>query len=465
MKNSKLILAASATVMAAGSCTAKQTAKQPNVIIILTDDQGYEDLGCYGSPLIKTPNIDQLASRGLRMKEHYVTMSVSSASRAGLLTGRNNDKNQVRAAFWPSCGNMSLNEVTIAEQLKTAGYHTACIGKWHLGDRKQHLPMAQGFDYFYGIPYSNDMYIGEDQELSPDVLLREGYTVEQVKSDQEFVLNSRHPFYGPSRVHGKSPLFQGDKIIEYPCDQSTLTSRYFAQAMSFIEQCKDEPFFTYITPAMPHTPLYASEQFKGKSARGLYGDCVEEIDYNVGLLTKYLEENDLLENTIIIFSSDNGPWLDMKQDGGSAYPFRDGKFSLYEGGVRVPFIVSYKGVLAEGKEMTGISRSVDIFPTIMDYCGVSTENLKLDGQSVRTFWEGGENPTDFYIYYTNGYPDGIRQGNWVYLPHSGVRWAKDGKPELYKLCDDISQAKNVVELYPEKAQELSDLLIEKTKKK
>ena len=448
---------AAALALVSTACSTKSTT-HPNVIIILSDDQGYEDLGCYGSPLISTPNIDALASSGLQMKEHYATMSVSSASRAGLLTGRNNDKNGVHAAFWPSAGHMSLSEITMAEVLKTVGYHTACIGKWHLGDRKKHLPIAQGFDYFYGIPYSNDMYIGEDQELSPEVLLREGYTIEQVKSDQEFVLNSNHPFYGPSRVHDRVPLFKNDKIIEYPCDQATLTQRYFDQAISFIENCNDEPFFAYITPAMPHIPLYASEQFKGKSKRGLYGDCVEEIDYNVGRLMSYLEEKGLLENTIVIYSSDNGPWVEQKERGGSAYPLRDGKFSKYEGGVRVPFIVSYKGILESQKQMIGISRNIDVFPTIMDYCGVDVSSFDIDGESVRAFWEGrAENPVDMYVYYHNGQPYGVRKNEWVYLPHSGQRWEK-GAPELYKLDDDISQAKNVFEEYPEKVAELTELL-------
>lgn len=275
-------------LISAGLAQARQ---KPNVVIIFTDDQGYQDLGCYGSPLIQTPSIDRMAKEGMKLTDFYVSASVSSASRAGLLTGRLNTRNGVKGVFFPEAEGMPSEEITLAEALKEQGYATGCFGKWHLGDLKGHLPTDQGFDSYYGIPYSNDMYIGPSQEFSPHATFREGYTLARAKEDQEFVRTSKRADV-KKKLNNASPLFEGDKIIEYPCDQSTTTRRYFDKAIDFVEHNQGQPFFVYITPSMPHVPLFASEQFRGKSKRGLYGDVVEEIDWNVGRFLDYLDKKD-----------------------------------------------------------------------------------------------------------------------------------------------------------------------------
>lgn len=348
-----------------------QAQHKPNIVIIFTDDQGYQDLGCYGSPLIQTPAIDGMAREGLKLTDFYVSASVSSASRAGLLTGRLNTRNGVKGVFFPESEGMPSEEITLAEALKEQGYATGCFGKWHLGDLKGHLPTDQGFDKYFGIPYSNDMYIGPSQKFASNAVFREGYTLSEAKADQDFVRNAPNRATIKKKLNSVSPLFEGDEIIEYPCDQSTTTRRYFDKAIEFVGQNKEKPFFVYITPSMPHIPLFASEQFRGKSKRGLYGDVVEEIDWNVGRFLNYLDQQGLAESTLVIFASDNGPWLGYKEDSGSADPLRGGKFSYYEGGVRVPCILRWKGTIPAGVTSDAIIASIDLFPTIMHYARVA----------------------------------------------------------------------------------------------
>lgn len=380
-----------------------QAQHKPNVVIIFTDDQGYQDLGCYGSPLIQTPSIDGMAREGLKLTDFYVSASVSSASRAGLLTGRLNTRNGVKGVFFPESEGMSSEEITLAEALKEQGYATGCFGKWHLGDLKGHLPTDQGFDKYFGIPYSNDMYIGPSQKFASSAVFREGYTLSEAKADQDFVRNAPNRATIKKRLNGVSPLFEGDEIIEYPCDQSTTTRRYFDKAIEFVGQNKEKPFFVYITPSMPHIPLFASEQFRGKSKRGLYGDVVEEIDWNVGRFLDYLDQQGLAENTLVIFASDNGPWLGYKEDSGSADPLRGGKFSYYEGGVRVPCILRWKGTIPAGVTSDAIIASIDLFPTIMHYVGCKSFRQEIDGVDISSFLK---NPSlrlrDEYVYVRGG---------------------------------------------------------------
>lgn len=362
-----------------------QAQHKPNVVIIFTDDQGYQDLGCYGSPLIQTPSIDGMAREGLKLTDFYVSASVSSASRAGLLTGRLNTRNGVKGVFFPESEGMPSEEITLAEALKEQDYATGCFGKWHLGDLKGHLPTDQGFDKYFGIPYSNDMYIGPSQKFASNAVFREGYTLSEAKADQDFVRNAPNRATIKKRLNSVSPLFEGDEIIEYPCDQSTTTRRYFDKAIEFVGQNKEKPFFVYITPSMPHIPLFASEQFRGKSKRGLYGDVVEEIDWNVGRFLDYLDQQGLAESTLVIFASDNGPWLGYKENSGSADPLRGGKFSYYEGGVRVPCILRWKGTIPAGVTSDAIIASIDLFPTIMHYAGCKSFRQEIDGVDISSF--------------------------------------------------------------------------------
>ncbi len=433
--------------------------QKPNVIIIFTDDQGYNDLGCYGSELISTPNIDAMALNGVRFTDFYVSSSVSSASRAGLLTGQYNSRNSVTGVFWPNQDGMASEKTTIAEALKAQGYETACIGKWHLGDTEGHMPVDQGFDEYYGIPYSNDMFLAPHLELADDVVLREGFTREMAKADQTFADTTSLVVWniGP-KLEYRSPLVEGREVVEFPCDQSTLTERYFDRAIDFIKRCGDEPFFAYITPAMPHCPLAASEKFAGKSRRGLYGDAVEEIDWNVGRLMDYLASSGLDENTLVILASDNGPWSDKGPEGGSSLPLRGGKFTFYEGGVRVPCIMQWKGVIPAGSTSSSIVSSLDFFPTIMNLVGADQE-YDVDGMDISSVLENpAATPRDGYAYIRYGKLTGVRQGDWVYLPQSGAAYpAKDAKPELFNLKEDLSQKNNLYSSEPERVKAMQEL--------
>ncbi len=430
-------------------------AKQPNVIVIFTDDQGYEDLGCYGSPLIKTPNIDKMASNGVKFTDFYVSASVSSASRAGLMTGKLNTRNGSPNVFWPNQVGMPLSNVTIAQALKEQGYQTACFGKWHLGDRPGSMPMDRGFDKYMGIPYSNDMWISIAQDFAPNILFREGKTKEEAIKDKDFTSKNTVGTIVKSPLRCQAPLIEGNKIIEYPVEQSTLTERYFTAAKEFIADAGKDPFFLYITPAMPHWPLFPNEKFKGKSARGAYGDVVEEIDHHVGLLLKYLKDKKLDKNTLVIFTSDNGPSMRHKEEGGSAKPLRDGKFSQYDGGTRVPCVMQWTGVIPKGVVSKSIVRSIDLFPTFVHMAG-DKKQWDVDGVNIIEHLKDPENEkkyaNDIYHYVKNGKMVGIRKGDWKYLDQTGKN------PQLYNLKDDISEKKNLINDNPTKVAELKNLM-------
>ena len=431
--------------------------KQPNIILIITDDQGYQDLGCYGAPLIQTPSIDALAQEGMRMTDFYVSASVSSASRASILTGRLNSNNGVKGVLWPGDNGLPLSETTLAEALKELGYATACCGKWHLGDTPEHLPSQRGFDYYLGIPYSNDMYIGPTQEFHTDVCFREGYTLEQARKDQKLVQEHiQDKEFLKKSLKYAVPLLENDRIVEYPCDQALTTRRYFDAAIRFIDSIQGAcPFFVYITPNMPHIPLAVSEDFQGISRGGKYGDAVEEIDWNVGRLTTYLEQKGLDKNTIVIYASDNGPWLSMQNDGGSAGPLRDGKFSNYEGGVRVPCIIRWKGVVPAGTVSHAIMASIDLFPTLVRCAGGEPSDL-IDGVDCSAMWrDPNTSVNDAYLHIRDGQLFGIRFGDWKFLPQGGGLGKPTG-PELYFLKDDLSEQENLYPNAPDKAQELEN---------
>ncbi|PWJ37974.1 sulfatase family protein [Sediminitomix flava] len=442
--------------------------KQPNIILIYTDDQGYQDLGCYGSPLIKTPQLDQIAEEGIKLTNFYVASSVCSASRAALLTGRRASRNGVGGVFFPDAKGMNPSEITIAEVLKSSGYATASFGKWHLGDFDETLPTGQGFDEYFGVPYSNDMYIGAKQKFSDTVKFYDGYTLEKAQSDQKYVKSHSREEIKKQGIKELVPLMEGNQIVEYPAQQSSLTKRYFDRTLQFIEKNKkDSPFFVYLTPAMPHVPLFASEQFSGKSERGLYGDVIEEIDWNIGRLRKYLKENKLEENTIIIYTSDNGPWLGYGDHAGSALPLRDGKFTNFEGGIRVPALVYWKGKIDGGIELNEIVSNMDIFPTLAQFTKANLPNRALDGLDISQFLMGKDDHIDREIYFYNIGKElaGLRKGNWKYLREKASSRRKNNANNkqawLFNLAEDIGESRNLADKYPEKIEEFERILVEK----
>ena len=404
--------------------------KSPNFIIIFTDDQGFEDIGCFGSPKIKTPHLDKLADEGRKFTSFYSANSVCSPSRASLLTGCYPVRVSIPGVLFPRHEiGLNTDEITIADLLKSKGYATSCIGKWHIGHKPKFLPTRQGFDSYYGIPYSNDMTIDPEANLAADIKLREGFTLERIRNEKpkkDFV-----------------PLMRNEEVIEYPCDQTTLTQRYTEEAVKFIEENKNKPFFLYLPHTMPHIPLFASEKFKGKSERGLYGDTIEEIDWSVGEIMKSLKDNNLDENTLVIYTSDNGPWKLKGGRGGSAHPLRGFKFQTYEGGMRVPCIMHWKGKVPAGSSCDEIAATIDLLPTIAGLSGAKMPNDRtIDGKDI---WpliagkKGAQTPHEIYFFYKGNKLESARQGKWK-LRRSGK---KSQLVELYDLDSDISESKNL----------------------
>ncbi len=356
-----------------------KTDPPPNVIIIFMDDLGYGDLSIMGHPTINTPNIDKLANEGQLWTNFYTASSVCSPSRGALLTGRYPIRiglaGEKKRVFFPeSKGGLPDSEVTIAEMLKENGYETGMVGKWHLGHLPQFLPTNQGFDSYYGIPYSNDM--------------------NGVKWGLETF------FSEPDINMWKVPLMENKKVIELPADQFTITKRYTEKAVDFIHQNKSKPFFLYLAHSMVHTPLFASKGFQNTSTRGLFGDVMNEIDWSLGRIIETLKELKLEENTLVIFTSDNGPWLSMLEHGGSAGLLKDGKGTTWEGGMRVPGIFYMPGTIEKGR-VTGMGSTLDLMPTIAALTSSKLpENKTLDGYDLSKVLKAKEpSPRNHFFYY------------------------------------------------------------------
>ncbi|NQZ58063.1 MAG: sulfatase [Lentisphaeraceae bacterium] len=444
-------------------CSALIAEKKTNFIVIFADDMGYADLECFGAPKTKTPNLNKMAAEGMKMTDFHVASPVCSPSRGALMTGRYPHRIGIaKGVFFPHSKNgMPSSEITIAEMLKEKNYNTALFGKWHLGHQTEFLPRNQGFDYYYGIPYSNDMHLAPELPFAKDVVLTNGFTQEDVRAIQQKgrkIKKAKHAV----------PLMRNDEVIEFPCDQNTITKRLTEEVVKYIGEKKNEPFFIYMAHPMPHIPLYASPAFKGKSANGFYGDVIEEMDWSVGQVLKAVKDNGIEENTFVIFTSDNGPWLVMKSHGGSAGDLRNGKGSTYEGGMRVPCIVKYPAAIKAGQTSSTFATTMDILPTIAELAGISV-NHKIDGHSMSKIMNNTQHSTsyDYFLHTsTQGRISGIRQGNWKLLfdnPHTGYSKRMSNKAfkgnELYQLTSDVAEEKNLASTNPEKVQQMKALAL------
>jgi arylsulfatase A len=409
------------------------TKRPPNIVLIFADDMGYADLGCYGSN-VPTPNLDRMAKEGTRFTSFYVAQAVCSASRAALLTGCYSNRVSIRGALFPNNPNgINPNETTMAELLKSRGYATAIFGKWHLGDREPFLPTRHGFDEYLGLPYSNDMR--KTSKRKPD--------------------------------YPELPLVEGTQTVELEPDQSKLTTLYTERAVAFIDTHKGEPFFLYVPHTMPHVPLYVSDKFKGKSPRGLYGDVIMEIDWSVGQILDKLKSAGLDENTIVIFTSDNGPWLRYGDHGGSAGPLREGKGTSFEGGVRVPAIVRMPGKVPAGRECAEPVMTIDLLPTIAQLAGAEVPKDRIiDGKNVWPILAGeagAKSPHEAYYFYWIQELQAVRSGKWkLHLPHEyrtapqrgadgvvGTQGTERIELSLFDLEADIGESKNVAAENPD----------------
>ncbi|MBX7074023.1 MAG: sulfatase [Pirellulales bacterium] len=410
----------------------------PNIVIVFADDLGYGDLGCYGHPTIRTPRLDQMAAEGMRCTQFYSAAPVCSPSRAALLTGRYPVRSGMygqRRVFFPeSTGGIADDELTLAEALGKQGYRTAAVGKWHLGHLPQYLPTRHGFESYFGIPYSNDM--------------------------------------GGEAGHGKlrnwplTPLIRDLETIEENPDQRLLTRRYTEAALKFIAETtepenKDRPFFLYLAHSMPHVPLFASDDFAGHSAAGPYGDVIEELDWSVGQILDQLNKLGLAQNTLVFFSSDNGPWIEQKQRGGSAGLLRQGKGSTWEGGMRVPGIFWWPGQIAPTVSMA-LASALDLFPTVLALAGApAPTDRPIDGRDLSGVLQRGEaSPRDSLLYYREGEVFAFRQGPWKlhFKTQKGYGQAKPethDPPLLFHLEHDPAERFDLAKERPEIVTELT----------
>lgn len=407
--------------------------RPPNMIIIFTDDQGYADLGCFGATDIKTPRIDQMAAEGMRFTDFHVAAPFCTPSRAALLTGcypQRVSMSEATPAPWQqnaksgrvwypnSPEGLNPDETTIAEVLKARGYATQAIGKWHVGDNERFMPTNQGFDHYFGIPYSNDM---------PPVV-----------------------------------LVQDLKVIEREVNQEKLTERYTDEAIKFIRNSADKPFFLYLAHNMPHVPLHVDEAHKGKSERGLYGDVVQVIDENVGRLLDTLKELKIDENTLVVFTSDNGPWHQRGEEGGLATPFRAGKGTAYEGGMRVPCVMRWPGKIPAGKACTELAVTFDLLPTFAKLAGgTRPTDKKIDGLDISPLMfaeAGAKTPHEVFYYYGDRRLNAVRMGKWKLKLETTLQeetlYGKYRDPEspiveaLYNLDNDPGEQKSVLKDHP-----------------
>jgi len=423
----------------------------PNIIIIYIDDMGYGDVSPYNKEINYTPNFQWLAQNGITLTDFYVSQAVCSASRTSLLTGCYSNRLGIHGALFPD-SRIGLNpdETTIADMLKTKGYSSKAIGKWHVGSKKEFLPTRQGFDEYYGIPYSNDMWSRNTNRQFPAL-----------------------------------PLIENETTIDTVSEQSWFTQRFTEKALDFIDVNKSKPFFLYLAHPMPHVPIYVSEKFKGKSGKGLYADVIMELDWSVGEIIKKLKQHKLEENTLLIVASDNGPWLPFGNHAGVTNGLRESKGTSWEGGIRTPCLMYWKGKLKKGIKINTAVMNIDILPTIAYLTNSSLPEKQIDGVNIWSVLDGkgttllSDRP--LYIYYNTGELQAMRFQNWkLYFPHTynsmdGIEPGKDGKRvpvkqvkleamELYDLSKDKAEKVNLASQFPEIVSQMNEMADEIRKK-
>lgn len=455
------ILIACAVLLAPAAAAQPQSApagRAPNIVIVFADDLGYADLGVYGAAKIRTPHLDRMAAEGMRFTSFYVAQPVCSASRAALLTGCYPNRVGIAGALGPSNRiGIHAEETTLAEVCKSRGYATAIFGKWHLGWQRQFLPLQHGFDEFLGIPYSNDMW-----PLHPDYA--------DLPPDAE----------GRKRGYPDLPLFEGNEVAIAAiqgADQAQFTRRFTDRAVAFIEKHRDTPFFLYVPHPMPHVPLFVSPQRREKSPGGLYGDVIEEIDLSVGRILDALRRTGVEEHTLVIFTSDNGPWLSYGDHAGTVGRLREGKGTTWEGGVRVPFIARWPGRIPAGRVCDEPVMTIDLLPTIAGLIGAPPPARRIDGRDIAPLLRGepgAKSPHEaLYFYYHLNDLEAVRSGDWkLMLPHDYRTLAgaagSGGRPapykltrcetELYNLVDDPGETQNVAAQNPEVVERMMKLV-------
>ena len=438
MKTRILLLIVSLLTFISGHTAAAETNAPPNIVLIFIDDMGYGDIGPFGSTKNRTPQLDRMAKEGMKFTSFYAA-PVCSVSRAQVITGCYGARVSIPGVFPPgSAHGINREEHTVAELMKTQGYATMCIGKWHLGDQPPFLPTRHGFDHYFGLPYSNDMK-------------------KKAKVNGQLVV----------------PLVRNEQVIELLTDeaQNRIVERYTDEAVKFITRSKDKPFFLYLPHTAVHTPVHPGVAFAGKSANGRFGDWVEEVDWSVGRVLDTLRELKLDRNTLVMFSSDNGPWLIKGADGGSAGPLRGGKGTTWEGGVREPTLAWWPGKVAPGSECDAVAGNIDFLPTFVKLAGgtVPTDR-KIDGKDISPLLLGQtkQSPHEARYYYHGYKLQAVRVGPWklAIAPQSEGRKKGDemvpaslDKPRLYNLDTDIGERTDVAAAHPDVVSRLKTLAL------
>jgi len=439
----EFLLQSAAGVAASSSVLRGRDSTRPNIVVIFADDLGYGDLGCFGSGLRNTPNLDRIASQGIKFTDFHVAQPVCGASRAALLTGcYPNRIGMLGAPGSKSTTGIADSETTLGELVKQKDYATAIFGKWHLGHQPQFLPPRHGFDRYLGLPYSNDMW----------------------------------PFHPTDKSYPPLPLIEGERTIQRNPDQRQLTRRYTEAALDFIRQNRDRPFFLYLAHSMPHVPLFVSKGFEGKSGAGLYADVVMEIDWSVGEILRTIQRLGLDDNTLVVFTSDNGPWLSYGDHAGSAGGLREGKGTTWEGGHRVPCVMRWPGRIPAGVTCAEPVMTIDLFPTIAGLTGAEPPSHKIDGLDIWPLISGqpgSRSPHEALYFFWGLALEAVRCRNWkLHLPHSyttleGRSGGKGGTPTrygrgqtelaLFDLGEDVGETKNLATEQPDVVRRLQAL--------